>query len=84
MIAIYELNSLTLIFKATFEDASDQITNLYHLPVTSHENSLGFFALLETKIQTKKSTVKGQSSSKKVMKKVHLVEMQQKEVRNNR
>jgi hypothetical protein len=52
------------------------------MPVAS-ESSLGFFALLETKIQTKKSST-GITSSKKVMKKVHLVEMQSKEVSNKR
>jgi len=71
-ITVYDLTTLSLVFKASFDDASDQITGFYHIPAKS-ESNLGFFALLETKTQTKKR--ESLMTSKKVMKKVHLVEL---------
>jgi hypothetical protein len=80
-VAVFELTTRTVVFQATYAEASDNISRILFIcdsatnPRSEHSELLnGYLLLAETKIQPKKD-------APTPTRKLHLVEMQQTEVK---
>lgn len=92
-IAVFELTTRTVVFRATYADATNNISNIYfvseHSQPSAHSSKVapeagmlsGFFLMTETKMQVNKNEAEKVSSRTKLLRKLHLVEIQQSEVK---
>lgn len=90
VVAVFELTTRTVVFKASYAEATDNISRIFFIsdristPSSELQGLLGgFFLLAETKVKVvKKDPASSQKESRtKMLKKLHLVELLQTEIK---
>ena len=88
VVAVFELTTRTVVFKASYAEATDNISRIFFIsdrisnPTSEQQGLLsGFFLLAETKVQVvKKDPASSQKESRtNMLRKLHLVELLQTE-----